>query len=280
MRGPPHACVERGRKHASGAPRRRPGERDTLRRMATRTVDPIAVTRGTRTFVLTGAGISAESGIKSFRDANGLWESHRFEDVASPEGWARDASLVWRFYAERRAQARTVSPNPAHHALAALEAHLGDTFFLCTQNVDGLHEAAGSTRVLHMHGQLGSSRCEREACPREPFEDAGLYLDGTIPSCDCGARIRPHICWFGEVPFGLGEIAEQVARCQLFVSVGTSGVVWPAAGLVSEVRRRQRRGEAVRSVYLGLERPDNADMFDEVRLGKAGEVLPGLFALV
>ena len=241
---------------------------------------PIEVARGTHTFVLTGAGISAESGIKTFRDANGLWENHRFEDVASPEGWARDASLVWRFYAERRAQARSVAPNPAHRALAALEAHLGDAFFLCTQNVDGLHEAAGSQRVLHMHGELGSSRCEREACERAPFADEGLYLDGVIPRCSCGSRIRPHICWFGEVPFGLDRIASQVERCQLFVSVGTSGVVWPAAGIVSSVRRRQRQGEAVRSVYVGLERPENADMFDEVRLGKAGEVLPGLFALV
>jgi NAD-dependent deacetylase len=241
----------------------------------------IEVPAGTRTFVLTGAGISAESGIQTFRDSNGLWETHRFEDVASPEGWQRDPGLVWRFYSERRAQARSVSPNPAHLALAALEAHLGDDLFLCTQNVDGLHEAAGSRRVLHMHGELGSSRCERAACDRAPFVDQGLYRElAAIPRCACGARIRPHICWFGEVPFGLDEIAAQLARCQLFVTVGTSGVVWPAAGLVGEVRRRQRRGERVRSVYIGPERPDNAEAFDEVRLGKAGEVLPGLFALM
>jgi NAD-dependent deacetylase len=201
--------------------------------------------------------------------------------VASPEGWQRDPGLVWRFYSERRAQARSVSPNAAHRALAALEAHLGDDFFLCTQNVDGLHEAAGSRRVLHMHGELASSRCEREACGRAPFVDQGVYHElAAIPRCACGARIRPHICWFGEVPFGLEEIAAQLERCQLFVTVGTSGVVWPAAGLVGEVRRRQRRGDRVRSVYVGPERPDNAAAFDEVRRGKAGEVLPGLFALV
>jgi NAD-dependent deacetylase len=238
----------------------------------------IPLARGARVVVLTGAGISAESGIRTFRDGNGLWEQHRVEDVASPEGWARDPSLVWRFYSERRAQALTVQPNPAHRALAALEAHLGDGLFLVTQNVDALHEAGGSTRVLHMHGELMKSRCEDESCATAPFEDLAGHF-GEIPRCACGARIRPHIVWFGEVPFGLHEITRAVRACDWFVTVGSSGVVYPAAGLVREVRYRQSMGEAVRSVYVGLEAPANAESFDEVVLGKAGETLPGLFAL-
>ena len=238
--------------------------------------------RGTRVFVLTGAGVSAESGIATFRDADGLWERHRVEDVASPEGWAADPALVWRFYSERRRQARSVSPNPAHHALARLEAHLGDDFFLCTQNVDGLHEAAGSRRLVHMHGELARSRCENPACSAAPFVDEGLYLEpGRLPRCaTCGARVRPHIVWFGEMPFAMREIKRQVQACDLFFTVGSSGSVYPAAGLVGEIRYRQQRGEPCRSVYVGRERPENAGSFDEIVLGKAGETLPGLLELV
>lgn len=242
-------------------------------------MEPIPVDRDDNVFVLTGAGISAESGIRTFRDVNGLWEQHRVEDVASPQGWAADAALVWRFYSERRRQAREVVPNPAHHALAALEAHVGERFFLCTQNVDGLHEAAGSRRLVHMHGELAKSRCEREGCKTRPFVDDALYLSGALPRCACGGRLRPHIVWFGEVPFALPEIERRVLGCDLFVTVGTSGVVYPAAGLVRLVRERRRMGAQVRAVYVGLERPANADEFDEVRLGKAGDVLPMLFSL-
>jgi NAD-dependent deacetylase len=242
--------------------------------------EPIRISRGTKVFVLSGAGISAESGIATFRDAGGLWEQHRFEEVASPEGWRADPGLVWRFYSERRAQARTVEPNAAHHALAALESHLGDDFFLCTQNVDALHERAGSERVVHMHGELAKSRCERSDCTTQPFVDEGLYRSADeIPQCDCGARIRPHIVWFGEVPFDLHTIQRRVQACDLFVTVGSSGAVYPAAGLVREIRYRQSMGEPVRSVYVGLESPDNAEEFDEIRLGKAGDLLPGLFDL-
>jgi NAD-dependent deacetylase len=220
-----------------------------------------------RVFVLTGAGISAESGISTFRDAGGLWEKYRFEEVASPEGWAAHPGDVWRFYAQRRARAATCEPNPAHRALAALERALGERLFLCTQNVDDLHEKGGSTRVHHMHGELFKSRCE--ACARPPFEDRAAHE--AIPRCACGERVRPHIVWFGEMPFGMDMLAKALSRCTIFVTVGSSGAVYPAAGFVASVAGRAR------TVYVGPERPDNARVFDECRLGKAGEVLPALF---
>ncbi|MBK9030843.1 MAG: NAD-dependent deacylase [Myxococcales bacterium] len=229
-------------------------------------------------FVLTGAGISAESGIATFRDADGLWEQHRVEDVASPEGFATQPAMVWRFYAQRRAQAATVRPNPGHAALAALEARLGDRFFLCTQNVDALHEAAGSTRVLHMHGELGKTRCSDPACARPPFADDRHDFAEALPRCACGELQRPHIVWFGEVPFEMHAIKRRIQRASVFLCIGTSGVVYPAAGLVGELTYRRSQGERVRSVYVGLERPANADQFDQVVLGKAGEVLPGFLA--
>jgi NAD-dependent deacetylase len=220
-----------------------------------------------RVFVLTGAGVSAESGIRTFRDAGGLWEQYRFEQVASPEGWAAHPQTVWRFYAERRAQAITCEPNAAHRALAALERVIGERLFLCTQNVDDLHEKAGSSRVHHMHGELFRSRCED--CTRPPFEDRVAHQ--TIPFCSCGGRIRPHIVWFGEIPLDMDVIANALDRCSLFVTVGSSGAVYPAAGFVASVKRRAR------TVYVGPERPDNGDTFDECLLGKAGDVLPTLF---
>ena len=226
-------------------------------------------------FVLTGAGISAESGIATFRDANGLWEQHRVEDVASPDGFERDPALVWRFYAQRRAQALTVEPNPAHRALAALEARLGEKLFLCTQNVDGLHEAAGSTRVVHMHGELFKTRCS--ACDKAPFADT-RHAFAELPRCDCGALERPHIVWFGEVPFDMHAIRRRVQRADVFLCIGSSGVVYPAAGLVGEMQYRRSMGQRVRTIYVGLEAPANADQFDEVHEGKAGELLPGLLS--
>jgi NAD-dependent deacetylase len=236
---------------------------------------PLAVPAPARVFVLTGAGLSAESGIATFRDANGMWERYRFEEVASPEGWRAHPEVVWRFYAQRRAQAAPCEPNAAHRELARLEQAIGDRFFLCTQNVDDLHERAGSTRLVHMHGELFRSRCE--ACDRPSFEDRGA--SESIARCACGARIRPHIVWFGEVPFEMDRIGRELDACDLFVTIGTSGAVYPAAGFVSAVRTRARRhGQTVRTVYVGPEEPDNAEMFDECRLGKAGEAVPALFA--
>ncbi len=228
-------------------------------------------------FVLTGAGISAESGIATFRDANGLWENHRVEDVASPEGFAADPRVVWRFYGERRAQALTVAPNPAHRALAALEARLGDGLFLCTQNVDGLHEAGGSHQVVHMHGELFKTRCADPECERPPFADT-RHDFAELPRCPCGALQRPHIVWFGEVPFDMHRIRRRVQKADVFVCIGSSGVVYPAAGLVGEMQYRRSMGHRVRTIYVGLEAPANADQFDEVHEGKAGELLPGLLA--
>ena len=239
---------------------------------------PIAIEPGTRVFVLTGAGVSAESGIRTFRDADGLWEQHRVEEVATPEGFRRDPRLVWRFYSERRLQAAAVQPNPAHHALALLGRELGDDLFLCTQNVDPLHERAGSPRVLHMHGELLSTRCE--ACDRPPFADPKGYFD-ELPRCGCGGLLRPGVVWFGEMPMGMDEIGAAVSSCDLFVTVGSSGAVYPAAGLVSHVRNHPspRTGRYARTVYVGLQRPENSHSFDECRLGKAGELLPDLFRI-
>lgn len=250
-------------------------------------MEPVEIGPSDRVFVLTGAGISAESGVRTFRDtnsasplggdANGLWEEHRFEDVASPQGWARDAALVWRFYSQRRAQALTVKPNAAHVALAELEKKIGDRLYLCTQNVDPLHERGGSRRVVHMHGELMKSRCER--CKRPPLEDEGIH-DGAIPRCECGARVRPHIVWFGEVPFFMDEIAEALAACDVFVTIGSSGVVYPAAGFAAAARHARRvvgASKRRRIVYVGPEEPDNARAFDEHRVGKATEIVPSLF---
>lgn len=241
---------------------------------------PVRIGRNESVVVLTGAGISAESGIRTFRDSDGLWESHRVEEVASPEGFVADPALVWRFYGQRRAQALTVKPNPAHFALAELERALGpDRFFLATQNVDPLHEAAGSQHLVHMHGELFRTRCGDADCPRLPFHDERHDFGGlaTLPRCACGALQRPHIVWFGEIPFEMHTIKRRVQACDLFVTVGSSGVVYPAAGLVGEMRYRRMQGQRVRTLYVGLEAPANAEAFDEVRLGKAGEVLPGLF---
>ncbi|MGZ6123885.1 MAG: SIR2 family NAD-dependent protein deacylase [Myxococcales bacterium] len=237
---------------------------------------PVQVRPDERVFVLTGAGISAESGVKTFRDAGGLWEEHRIDDVATPQGFARDPRLVWRFYSERRRQLGRVQPNPAHLALARLQEQIGGRLFLCTQNVDPLHERAGSRDVHHMHGELLKTRCL--SCDREPFDDPASYLEDEARCDRCGDRLRPHVVWFGEMPFGLERIFAELSECDLFVTVGSSGAVHPAAGFVSHLRHNPNaRGRFARCVYVGMERPENAHSFDECRLGKAGELLPALF---
>ena len=235
----------------------------------------IRIEQEDRIFVLTGAGISAESGLPTFRGANGLWRGQRVEDVASPLAWERDARLVWTFYSERRRKHRAVQPNPGHHALVELERALGERFFLCTQNVDWLHEQAGSERLVHMHGKMFQSRCERD-CGRPAFDDDwALEGEAEIPCCPCGGRIRPNICWFGETPYELERIFAELTRSTVFLAVGTSGVVEPAASFVRLARRNGR----VRTFYVGPEQPANADSFDEVFLGPSGEVLPKLFGV-
>ena len=219
--------------------------------------------------MLTGAGVSAESGIPTFRGAGGLWRNYRVEEVASPEAWRRDPRLVWEFYSMRRRVAAAARPNSAHLALAGLETKLSDRLLICTQNVDNLHEQAGSKNVVHMHGELFKSRCD--TCRRPPFEDANVYEPpAEIPRCACGGQIRPHICWFGEVPFELGRIGQALDKCTVFVAVGTSGSVYPAAKFVAQVAGRAR------TIYVGPEAPANAAAFTESYLGKAGEVLPEL----
>ena len=206
-----------------------------------------------RIFVLTGAGVSAESGLPTFRGVSGLWRGYRVEEVASPEAFSADPALVWQFYSERRQRHATVKPNPAHFALAELEQWLGDRFFLCTQNVDSLHEQAGSQRVVPMHGRIMWSRCSDPRCEQ------------------CGALIRPYVCWFGEVPFEMELILHQLGAATMVLTIGTSGVVEPAASFVRMARRNRAQ-----TVYVGPEEPANRAFFDEVVEGKAGEVLPGL----
>ncbi len=220
-------------------------------------------------FVLTGAGVSAESGIPTFRGVGGLWRNYRIEEVASPHAWARDPRLVWEFYSMRRRVAAEAKPNPAHFALAKLEQKLQDRLFLCTQNVDDLHEQAGSKRVVHMHGELFKNRCD--TCTRPPFADTNTYDSPTeLPRCVCGGGIRPHICWFGEVPFELDRIFHALGECTIFIAAGTSGVVEPAASFVAHVQSRAR------TIYVGDEEPANSSAFTECHLRKAGEILPDL----
>ena len=231
----------------------------------------LAIAPTDRVFVLTGAGVSAESGIPTFRGVGGLWRNYRIEEVASPHAWHRDPRLVWEFYSMRRRVASAAKPNPAHFALAKLEQDFRADLLLCTQNVDNLHEQAGSINVAHMHGELFKSRCD--SCTRAPFGDTNLYEPpAKLSRCECGGRIRPHICWFGQVPFGLDRIYEALDDCTLFIAVGTSGVVEPAASFVAHVTGRAR------TIYVGPENPANTSSFTECHLGKAAEVLPSLFA--
>jgi NAD-dependent deacetylase len=232
----------------------------------------ISIAPDDRVFVLTGAGISAESGLPTFRASDGLWAGHRIEDVCTPEAWDRNPGLVWEFYSKRRADGAKAEPNAAHRALAELEMALGERFFLCTQNVDDLHERAGSRRLVHMHGELAKSRCERE-CGRAPVEDRAIYqsLD-EVGRCACGGRMRPHIVFFGEIPLEMERIEREIDRATLMVVVGTSGSVYPAANFVHWARQK-----GARTVYVGPEAPLNAAAFTHVVEGKAGEVMPGLF---
>lgn len=237
----------------------------------------IAIRGDDYVFVLTGAGISAESGLATFRGSNGLWEGERVEEVASPRGWKRDPERVWRFYSQRRKAAAGAVPNPAHLALASLEKTLGERFFLCTQNVDDLHERAGSRNLVHMHGELFKSRCDR--CAREAFADARLYTcKEEHLRCECGGRIRPDIVWFGEMPYHMERILAELQRCTVMLVVGTSGVVQPAANFVHWAKLRDptsRDGSAaaVRTYYVGPEHPANAEAFTQVFEGLAGQLL-------
>lgn len=235
-------------------------------------MEKISIGANDRVFVLTGAGISAESGLATFRASDGLWAGHRVEDVCTPEALDENPALVWQFYSERRAQGAKAQPNPAHITLAELELRLGDRYFLCTQNVDDLHERAGSVRLVHMHGELAKSRCEDD-CGRAPIEDRTVYASlDEVKMCPCGARLRPHIVFFGETPLEMNRIEREIDHASMMVVVGTSGSVYPAANFVNWARQ-----SGAKTVYIGPERPLNASAFTTIVEGKAGEVMPGLF---
>ena len=222
--------------------------------------------------VLTGAGISAESGLKTFRDHDGLWEGHRVEEVATPEAFAQNPALVQKFYNERRVQLRSgeVEPNAAHRALAEFEAQHDADFTLVTQNVDDLHQRAGSNNVFPMHGELSKSRCT--AC--EIVEDSADYLDSDSMCRACGAKgtLRPHIVWFGEIPLLMQEIELRISSCDVFVSIGTSSVVYPAAGF-----SQLAKTFGAHCMELNKEPSATATVFDEGVYGPATEVVPQFF---
>lgn len=216
--------------------------------------------------ILTGAGISAESGLGTFRAEDGLWAQHRVEDVATPEGFARDPKLVVDFYNARRAQAAKADANAGHKALARLEAEFAGEVVLVTQNVDDLHEKAGMQRVLHMHGALSGALCA--ACDHRWPATLVMAAGDRCPACDAPAA-RPDIVWFGEMPYDMEEIYQQLADADLFASIGTSGNVYPAAGFVAEARRN-----GADTVEFNLEPSAVGDAFDDIRIGPATQTLP------
>ncbi|GAC19442.1 Sir2 family NAD+-dependent deacetylase [Paraglaciecola arctica] len=218
--------------------------------------------------VLTGAGISAESGLKTFRDNNGLWEEHSIEDVATPDGFERNSELVYRFYNQRRRQLLSpdVKPNKAHLALAKLERVLGNNFTLVTQNVDNLHQKSGNKNVLHMHGSLLSARCLRSGHCSAIYSD----LDHSN-QCDCCQptnSLRPDIVWFGEMPKFMPQIEECLSQADIFISIGTSGTVYPAAGFVSLANQ-----SGAHTVELNMEPSSGYNEFAEKHYGPATEIV-------
>ena len=224
-----------------------------------------------RIFVLTGAGISAESGIPVFQGTS--WRGHSHYELAHIEAWERDPKLVWEYYSDRRARARDAKPNAAHVALARWSKESGDNrLFLCTQNVDGLHEAAGTEDVVHIHGKLFESRCAA-SCGQPAFADYKSYAAGELPRCACGALVRPNVCWFGEQPYQLDRIYGALEECDTFIAIGTSGSVQPVASFVTMLKQKQK---PARTVFIGLTEPANGLYFDEVHLGPAAELVPKL----
>ncbi|CUH66041.1 NAD-dependent protein deacylase [Thalassovita gelatinovora] len=216
--------------------------------------------------ILTGAGISAESGLGTFRDEGGLWAQHRIEDVATPEGFARNPQLVHDFYNARRLQATRSLPNSAHTALALLEAEHPAQVIIITQNVDGLHEAAGSRTVLHMHGRLAGALCAK--CGHRWAAPDAMRPDDPCPACSTPAT-RPDIVWFGEIPYHMGEIWDHLRDADLFAAIGTSGEVYPAAAFVQDADRH-----GAHTVELNLEPSSVVSDFSETHFGKATETVP------
>lgn len=219
--------------------------------------------------VLTGAGVSAESGIKTFRDNNGLWENHKVEVVATPEGFKKNPKLVWRFYKERYFQSLEVNPNPGHYALVELEKKFQDNFLLITQNVDGLHSRAGSSRLIEMHGSLATCFCT--GCDMK-YNMSDVNLVDAIPVClECGKDLRPDIVWFGEMPYDLDEIYDALSRVTVFLTIGTSGQVYPASYFVSLAHQY-----GAKTIGINLAKPENMYYIKHFYKGKSGEILPKL----
>lgn len=228
--------------------------------------------RPPRIVVLTGAGISADSGLATFRDADGIWSRHRIEDVATPDAFARDPARVHAFYNARRAQLAdpALAPNAAHAALAGFDAAWPGEFLLVTQNVDDLHARGGSKRLLHMHGELSRIRCTACGDAREWRGDLSRATE--CPCCRRPGALRPDVVWFGEIPLHMPRIAAALDACELFVAIGTSAQVYPAAGFVAELRGRAR------TVELNLEPTAATRLFDEARHGRAVDIVPPFFA--
>ncbi len=223
-------------------------------------------------FVLTGAGVSAESGLGTFRDGSGqgIWARFDPMKLATPEAFARDPKTVLAFYDLRRSNLRSAEPNPAHFALARLEQALaseGGRLTLVTQNIDDLHERAGSRAVIHMHGELLKARCQR--CDAVHLWPDDLPPSAACPDCDHRGGLRPHVVWFGEAPFHMDAIDRALGLADLFAAIGTSGAVYPAAGFVAEARARR-----IRTCEINLEAADNAGLFDDQRYGPAGTTVP------
>lgn len=217
--------------------------------------------------ILTGAGISAESGLDTFRDKGGIWEKYDLMELATPEAFATNPDLVHEFYNERRVGVKKADPNAAHYALARLEDKYPGNVTIITQNVDPLHERAGSKNLLHMHGELNKARCVGCMAICDWTDD--LSTSSICPSCGKTGKLRPHIVWFGEIPFHIDEINIRLSKCDLFISIGTSGSVYPAAGFV------QAAGIfGAETVELNLEPSESTNLFSVVRYGKATEIVP------
>jgi NAD-dependent deacetylase len=218
--------------------------------------------------ILTGAGLSAESGLHTFRDKDGIWSKYDYRDVATPEGYHRNPSLVLNFYNERRRQSAGVQPNAAHIALARLEARYPGAVLTVTQNIDPLHEMAGSKKLIHMHGEIAKALCP--ACgARHEIGSEDLTLASECPACTVRGELRPDVVWFGEMPYRMDEIYRALGSCDLFISIGTSGTVYPAANFVLEAT-----ASGAHTVELNLEPSERYGGFHEAIHGPATEVVP------
>lgn len=220
-----------------------------------------------RIVILTGAGLSAESGLSTFRDKDGIWAKHKIEDVATPEAFARDPEAVLEFYNSRRKGARGVKPNAAHQALARLEADFAGDVLTVTQNIDPLHEWAGTKNLIHMHGEILKVLCAHCGA-RQPWEE-DISVDLVCGACNRAGGMRPDVVWFGEMPYRMEAIYAALGACDLFISIGTSGNVYPAAGFVAEAR-----STGAHTVELNLEPSEGISMFAEAIHGKATQVVP------